>query len=318
MNKTPIWIDAGQIEALLDFRTLIDELHSAFGQDSYVPQRHHHDFPLSSGFPGSTLLLMPAWQDQSFFGLKIVTVSPENHAKGLPTIQGLYLLFDTATGAVLAQMEAKTLTNWRTAAASALASGFLSNPDSRTLLMIGTGALAPYLIRAHASVRPIRKVLIWGRNPEKTARVADSIAGDDWEVEAVKALEPAVRSADIISAATMSEQALINGRWLREGQHLDLVGSYKPTMREADDDCIRRASVFADVRASAAKESGDLAIPIRKGILTEENILADLFDLCRNHHPGRRLKTEITLFKSVGHALEDLAAAQLVYRKRFV
>lgn len=300
----------------MNFPELIEALRDAFSRDSYVPQRHHHDFPPASGFPGSTLLLMPAWQDQSFFGLKIVTVSPENQARQLPTIQGLYLLFDTATGSVLAQMEAKTLTNWRTAAASALASGFLSRPDSETLLMVGAGALAPYLIRAHAAVRPIRKVLVWGRNPEKAARVADSVAGGDWEAEAVKSLEPAVRSADIISTATMSEQALINGRWLREGQHLDLVGSYKPTMREADDDCIRQSVVFVDIRSSAPKESGDLAIPIQKGILSASDIQADLFDLCRDRQPGRRSKTEITLFKSVGHALEDLAAARIVYRKR--
>ena len=315
MNHSPIQISRTNIEDLLDFPSLIEALRDAFAGESHVPQRHHHDFPISSGRPDSTMLLMPAWQGKTFFGLKIVTITPDNHTRELPTIQGLYLLFDTTTGSVLAQMEAKTLTNWRTAAASALASGYLSNPDSQTLLLVGTGSLAPFLIHAHASVRPIEKVLIWGRNLQKGEQLAKFFSNSAYSVEAVESLESAVRTADIISAATMSEQALIKGEWLRAGQHLDLVGSYKPNMREADDDCIRKANVFVDIRSSAPKESGDLAIPIKRGLLSQESILADLFELCQGQHPGRHSKEEITLFKSVGHALEDLAAAQLVYQK---
>jgi len=315
LNHSPIQISTAQIEELLDFPSLIKALRDAFAGESHVPQRHHHDFPASSGCPDSTMLLMPAWQGKTFFGLKIVTITPDNHTRELPTIQGLYLLFDTITGSVLAQLEAKTLTNWRTAAASALASGYLSHPDSQTLLMVGTGSLASFLIHAHVSVRPIKKVLIWGRNSQKAERLAKKISNGTYSVEAVQSLESAVKSADIISTATMSEQALIKGEWLRAGQHLDLVGSYKPNMREADDDCIRKANVFVDIRSSAPKESGDLAIPIKKGLLSPESILADLFELCQNKHRGRHSKEEITLFKSVGHALEDLAAAQLIYRK---
>ncbi len=310
------YLNAKKLESLLDYPSLIEELRRAFSQNFMVPLRHHHDYDTNSKTSPSTLLLMPAWQGQAFFGLKIVTVTPDNAVRSLPTIQGLYLLFESISGRLLAQMDARTLTNWRTAAASALASSYLSRPESRTLLMIGTGALAPYLVRAHTSVRPIRKVLIWGRNYEKATRLSGQLSDlGPQDIEAVSDLEAAVRTADIISAATLSRRPLIKGQWLKAGGHLDLVGSYRPDMREADDDCIRRASVFADLRSSATKESGDLAIPIQRGLLSLKDVRADLFELSRGQKPGRRSEAEITLFKSVGHALEDLAAARLIYRK---
>lgn len=310
------YLNAEQVESLLDYPSLIEELRRAFSQNFEVPLRHHHDYETNSKTSPSTLLLMPAWQGQAFFGLKIVTVTPDNAVRSLPTIQGLYLLFESISGRLLAQMDARTLTNWRTAAASALASSYLSRPESRTLLMIGTGALAPYLVRAHTSVRPIRKILIWGRNYEKATRLSRQLSDlGPQNIEAVSDLEAAVRTADIISAATLSRRPLIKGQWLKVGGHIDLVGSYRPDMREADDECIRRASVFADLRSSATKESGDLAIPIQRGLLSLKDVRADLFELSRGQEPGRRSEAEITLFKSVGHALEDLAAARLIYRK---
>lgn len=298
-----------QLTRALNFPTLIEALRAAFAKESYVPVRHHHDYPTSS-----TLLLMPAWQGEYYFGLKVITVTPENAGRNLPTIQGTYLLFDRPTGSPLAQMDAKILTNWRTAAASALASDYLSRADSESLLVVGTGALAPYLIRAHAAVRPIKKVWVWGRNREKADRLVQQLAEYPWEMQATDELEGPASRADIISTATMSAEPLISGAWLQPGQHLDLVGSYKPDMREADDKCIERARVFVDTREAAPRESGDLAIPIQKGILSDKDILADLFELCRGRAPGRQKREEITLFKSVGHALEDLATAALVHR----
>lgn len=305
-----------QLLELLDYPSLIKALEQAFQAEITVPMRHHHDYPNPSAGPDSTLLLMPAWDDGQFVGLKIVTISPNNSAYQLPSIQGSYTLFDLPTGRSILEMDAKVLTNLRTAATSALASQYLSRPDCSNLLVIGTGSLAPYLIAAHASNRPIKKVSVWGRNEQKAQQIIDAINGNSYELQVVRNLEEAIKEADIISAATMSVQPLIHGHLLQAGQHLDLVGSYKSDMREADDEVIRRSTLFVDTLQGAPKESGDLAIPIATGVCQLEDIQADLFGLCRGDHPGRRSVDEITFFKSVGHALEDLAAAKLAYERR--
>ena len=300
---------------LLDYPSLIKSLEEAFQAKITVPMRHHHDYPNPKEGIDSTLLLMPAWDDGQYVGLKIVTISPNNSAYDLPSIQGSYTLFDLPTGQSVLEMDAKVLTNLRTAATSALASQYLSRADSKHLLVIGTGSLAPYLIAAHASKRPIEKVSIWGRDIEKAQRVLAAMEGNSLSLEVVKDLDEAIQKADIISAATMSVKPLIHGRFLKAGQHLDLVGSYKSDMREADDEAIRRSTLFVDTLQGAPKESGDLAIPIKTGICKIEDIQADLFSLCSGQHSGRNSPEEITYFKSVGHALEDLAAARLAYER---
>jgi len=300
---------------LLDYPSLVKALEEAFQAEITVPMRHHHDYPNPKEGIDSTLLLMPAWDDGQFVGLKIVTISPNNSAYDLPSIQGSYTLFDLPTGQSILEMDAKVLTNLRTAATSALASQYLSRADSRHLLIIGTGSLAPFLIAAHASKRPIEKVSIWGRDIKKAERVLAAVEGNSLSLEVVTDLNEAIQKADIISAATMSVNPLIHGRFLQAGQHLDLVGSYKSDMREADDEAIRRSTLFVDTLQGAPKESGDLAIPIKTGICTIEDIQADLFALCSGQHSGRNNTEEITYFKSVGHALEDLAAAKLAYER---
>lgn len=304
-----------QLEQLLDYPSLTACLENAFQENYSVPQRHHHDYPNPLEGVDSTLLLMPAWEAGKFLGVKVVTVSPNNGKYGLPSIHGIYILFDAHKGIALAQIEAKTLTSLRTAAASALASKFLSRADSSTLLMLGTGAMAPRLILAHASIRPIRQVYVWGRHFAKAKNLAAHFKGAAFEVEAVGNISDVIAGVDIISAATLSEQPLIFGKNLRPGQHLDLVGSFKPRMREADDETIIRSTVFVDVMGSAVRESGDIVIPLQAGILPRNEIKADLFGLCRKKHPGRQKPEEITLFKSVGHALEDLAAAKLAFQR---
>ena len=308
-------INQEALEQLLDFPTLISTLDTAFQSNFTVPMRHHHDYPNPKAGIDSTLLLMPAWEDGQMLGVKIVTVSPNNGSLQLPAIQGIYLLFDVKTGQPLAQLEAKTLTTRRTAATSALASKFLSRPDSDSLLMVGTGALAPNLILAHAAIRPIKKVYIWGRNFEKAQLLAASLQQEIFDCVPVKMIREVLPEVAIISCATLSETPLIKGQYLQPGQHLDLVGSYKPTTREADNDCIKRSSVFVDILDSATKETGDIVIPIQEGILTKAAIRGDLFSLTKVGHTGRKAPNEITLFKSVGHALEDLAAAKLAYQK---
>ena len=306
-------ISAADLEKHLDYPSVIQCLEDAFRGNYTVPPRHHHDYPNPSIGVDSTLLLMPAWEAEGFLGVKLITVSPENSQFQLPSIQGLYFLFDVLQGTPLAQLEAKTLTGIRTAAASALASRYLSRADSSSLLMIGTGAMAPRLITAHCSVRPIKRVWIWGRSHEKASRLSQELALPNVQIEAITDLQAFAQQADIISAATLSASPLLKGVWLRPGQHIDLVGSFKPNMREADDDVILKASLFADVKDMATKESGDFAIPLKEGLLQMTDIQADLFDLCNKRMSGRSDDKQITLFKSVGHALEDLAAAKLAY-----
>jgi alanine dehydrogenase len=247
-------------------------------------------------------------------GLKIVTVTPGNRQRNLPTIQGTYLLLDMVTGSGIAQLDAPALTYLRTAGTSAVASGFLSRKTSSKLLMVGTGSLIPYLVAAHMSVRPIKEVLIWGRNHEKARDLAHHLKELPADIYPVQDLNSAVSNADIISTATMSDQPLIKGSSLVPGQHLDLVGSYRPDMREADDDAIGISSVYIDSR-QAVLESGELKQSIDAGIINEESIEGDIFQLCRRVSAGRKDNYQITAFKSVGHASQDLIIAVLAYRK---
>ncbi len=308
-------ISREELDQLLPYDLLIEALRSAFAADYSVPARHHYNFPNPSSSKPNTLLLMPAWQSGTHVGVKLVVVAPDNASKKLPAIQGTYTLFDANTGVPLALMDAPLLTAKRTACASALASDYLSRKDSSSLLMVGTGVLAPHLIMAHASIRPIRQVFLWGRNFAKAAALTGELNQVDLKVKAIENIEDGM-TADIISCATLSPEPLIHGQFLKAGQHVDLVGSYLPTMREADDEVIRRSVIFADNREGATHESGDLFIPIQNGLITKESVKADLFELCKNEKPGRNSDEEITLFKSVGHALEDLAAAQLAYSRR--
>ncbi|MEN7549489.1 ornithine cyclodeaminase family protein [Rapidithrix thailandica] len=306
------YIDAQQINQSLSFPELIAKLKAAFASEITVPLRHHHDFDNPQEGLDSSLLLMPAWQEGKELGVKIVTISPNNSKYNLPSIHGLYLLFDAHKGTPQAIIEGKALTNKRTAAASALASSFLSKEDSQTLLMLGTGSLAPELVKAHASVRPISKVFVYGRSLAKAQAMAESLKGVAAEVLPIEKYEKVLPEADIISTATLSKTPLIHGIHLKEGQHIDLVGSYKPDMREADDQVMLRGTVYIDNWEGAMKETGDIAIPLSTGILQKKGIQGDLFDLCRGKINGRKEAKAITVFKSVGHALEDLTAAQLL------
>ncbi|WP_128290414.1 ornithine cyclodeaminase family protein [Afifella aestuarii] len=315
-------IPAADIADVLTFPELIETLRSAFRQGVVTPVRHHH----SIQFPDqaeATLLLMPSWNDfdqqghseRGYVGVKIVTVFPDNASRGKAAVAGVYLLFSGKSGEPLAVIDGSALTVWRTAAASALAASYLARPDAKRLLMVGAGALAPYLIEAHAAVRPIEEVLIWNRRPEKAERLAERLRPRRYRPHFTEDLEGAVRGADIVSCATLSNHPIVKGEWLKPGAHLDLVGGFRPEMRETDDDAIRRARVFVDTREGAMKEAGDIAQPLESGILTADDITADLFELTRGEKAGRRFYDQITLFKSVGTALEDLAAAILVFSR---
>lgn len=322
-------LSAAEVDAALDDIALIDRLDALFRSGCEMPTRHHHPIkePLGPGSADAMLLLMPAWTQGTLvekgagrIGVKIVTVFPDNGKRALPAIYGQYLLLDGQTGQSLALLDGTMLTKRRTACASGLASRYLSRTDASSLLMIGTGALAPNLIRVHAKVRPIEQVEIWGRRPERAAALAAELEqslpaalGRPIRVRAVTDRQQAVGRADIVSCATLSKTPLVEGDWLREGQHLDLVGAYTPQMRESDDKAAWRARVYVDTRAGALKEGGDIVQPIANGTIDEDDVIGDLFELARGQQTGRLAgdRTSITLFKSVGAALEDLAAAEL-------
>jgi alanine dehydrogenase len=240
--------------------------------------------------------------------MKMVNVFPQNANAGLPAIFGLYILCEGQHGTPLACIDGSALTSRRTAAASALAARELARQDASSLLVVGTGKLAPMLIEAHATVRPIRKVRIWGRNPDKAAALAERFR-DRFDCESVNDLETAVPQADIISCATLSTEPLVRGEWLQPGSHLDLVGAFRPTMRETDSQCLVRSEVFVDTYAGAMGEAGDILQAINEGAFSKTSLRAELAELIRGDKPGRTNDEAITLFKSVGASLEDLAAA---------
>ncbi len=309
-------ISADFINENTNFSALISALRNGFEENSIiVPMRHHHEFPNAYSQHETTMLLMPAWNPKGHSGVKVVSVSPDNYKYNLPAIQGSYLFMDSKTGQVKALIEAKALTVKRTAAASALAADYLAKKEASTLLMIGTGALAPNLIKAHASIRPIKTVYVWGRNLAKAKAVCETLQDENFKIHPVETIESHIAKADIISCATLSGSPLVLGKHLRAGQHIDLVGAYNPSMRESDDEAIKASSVFVDTLVAGTRESGDIVIPLKNGTITLEDIQADLFQLCSNTKTGRTSDEQITLFKSVGHALEDLVAAEYYFEK---
>jgi ornithine cyclodeaminase len=308
-------LDAKTVAEALPYDQLIETLEIAFGSEFEVPLRAHHDVLLPDGNPG-TLLLMPAWQPGGSMGVKIATVFPDNATQGYPAVFASYILMSAQTGMPVAILDGTEITLRRTAAASALASSYLSRRNATRLLMIGTGNLAPHLIAAHATARPITDICIWGRRREAAEKLKDSLATSSCSVSVTDDLEHAVGEADIISCATLASDPLVLGAWLRPGQHLDLVGAFRPEMREADSEAAARAEVYVDTRSGALSEGGDIIQAIDDGSIRESDIRGELRDLVTGSIAGRTSDESITLFKSVGTAIEDLAAAELAVKNR--
>ena len=307
-------LDAQTVANALPYDQLIDALRDAFAGSVDVPLRAHHDVPVPGGTNG-TLLLMPAWQSGADMGVKIATVFPDNAKLALPAVHASYFLMDARTGVPTAVLDGTELTVRRTAAASALASAYLSRQDARTLLMVGTGNLAPHLIEAHCTVRQLDRVVIWGRRREAADDLAARVSATGRTVTVSDELEASARDADIISCATLSSKPLICGEWLSAGQHLDLVGAFTPQMAEADSDAVAKSDVYVDTRSGALAESGELVQAIASGVLKETDIRGELAELASGAIDGRESAEQLTLFKSVGTALEDLAAARLAASK---
>jgi ornithine cyclodeaminase len=301
--------DAATIRKRLDWPRMIAALEDALRAKIHAPVRVNHSIEVPGAPPGS-LLLMPAWQVGDKIGVKLVTVMPGKDSR---SVSAVYVLFDGVSGVPLAMMDGEEITARRTAGASALAATHLARADASHLVMIGSGRQSAGLVAAHASVRPIGRVTIWSRTCGQADHAAKMHRADGLNATATDDLEAAVRDADIVSCATLSTTSLVRGEWLRPGTHLDLVGAFKADMRESDDEAMRRADrIFVDDRAAALAEGGDIVQAIASGAIRADKIAGDLRNLVAGSYAGRRSPDEITVFKSVGFALEDLAAAKAV------
>lgn len=300
--------NAQDVRDALPFADLVPALAAMFASGCEVPQRHAHALDA-----GNSLLLMPAWRPGGRLGVKCVTVCPGNGAIGLPGVHASYTLFDATTGVPLAQIDGSELTARRTAAASALAASHLARQDARRLLVVGAGRVAALLAQAMRCVRPgLDEIQVWSRRPEAAQALAADWRSQGLPAQACEQLEAGVRRADIVSCATLATAPLLRGDWLAAGTHVDLIGSFTPGMREADGACLAQARVFVDTDEALAK-SGDLLQAMAEGLFARDQVQGTLAQLCRSERGGRRAADEITLFKSVGTALADLAAAELLF-----
>ncbi len=310
--------DAAATEAALPYPALIAALDQRFAAGCEVPARHVHEIVNPLGEAGLdaagrrvTSLIMPAWIPGRYYGVKIVNIAPGNAVRGLPGLHATYLLFDARTGAPLAQMDGDVITTRRTVAASALAGRHLARADAAHLLVVGAGRVAQQLPAAWRAVRPIEHVTVWARREDQAQALAAQWQAEGFSARATTDLPGACAAADIVSCATLATEPVVRGDWLPPGTHLDLIGSFTPAMREADDACFQHARVFVDTD-EALQKSGDLLVPMQHGVFSADEVRGTLTTLCKGVATGRKSATERTVFKSVGYALEDLAAAALV------
>lgn len=294
------------VAASLAYPQLIEALRVGLAEPCEAPVRVGYDLPEQA-----SLLLMPVWQGGQGVGVKLVTVFPGNGARNLPAVAALFTLFDDQTGRPLALFEASEMTARRTACTSALAADYLARKDARRLLIVGSGALAAHMVRAHSCVRAYDDIRIWGRDSAKVEPLVASLRGEGYPVSVADDLQASVEQADAVTCVTTSRAPLVLGDWLKPGCHLDLVGAFLPSMRETDGAAVAKARIVVDTRAGAMDEAGDLLQAISEGAISESAVSTQLLDLLQ----GRGARTdagEITLFKSVGYALEDLVAAKVL------
>ena len=305
-------LDAAATRAALPFDRLIPALRALFASGCEVPRRHVHELRSADGSL-MTSLIMPAWLPGRFYGVKTVNIASGNAARGLPGLHSSYQLYDAVSGAPLAWLDGDQITSRRTAAASALAASWLAPAQARHLLLVGAGQVARLLPEAYRVVRPIERVTVWARSDDRAAGLAAELRAQGFDARPATELSAAVSQADIISCATLATVPVVQGAWLRRGSHLDLIGGFTPAMREADDACFAGARLFVDTEEALAK-SGDLLGPMSRGVFSATDVCADLAALASGRASGRANDDERTVFKSVGTALEDLAAAILVHQ----
>lgn len=310
-------IDAAAVHRFLPYDPLIEALAAAHRDSTPEIGRALLSPPAQSGHGEEGFLVLPAWAPGRALGVKMATFFPHNASSvdDLPTVQAVYQLFDGRDGRPLAVIDGTALTLRKTAGDSGLGARLLARVDAEVLLMIGAGALAPHLIRAHMTARPsLRRVLVWNRTAARRDSLLAELGREGLPGEAAADLETAVRAADVVCAATMATEPLVQGAWLKPGSHVDLVGGFTPAMREADDEVVRRARIFVDFRGSTVAEVGDLTQPIADGLIAAQDVLGDLFDLCQGRC-GRAADEEITFYKNGGGGHLDLFTAELLVQR---
>jgi ornithine cyclodeaminase len=298
-------------------RVMRDALAALARGEALVPLRTIMRVPGVSGFLG----LMPGYisphqGQEGALGMKAVSVFPGNAQRGIDTHQGAVLLFEADTGRLSALMDGAAITAIRTAAVSGVATDMLARPDATELAILGAGVQARTHIEAIAAVRPLRRVRIWSRNPEHAAALASELRSRfTFPIEVAASADAAVRAADIVATVTASPEPILQRGWLKEGVHINAVGSSIPTSREIDTATMAAARLFVDRRESALAEAGDLLIPMKEGALKGDHIQAELGEVIIGTDPGRRSPAELTLFKSLGLAVEDVASAAYIVRR---
>lgn len=306
-------ITADQVHAALSYPALIDALAEAYAGEFTMPPRQV--FLLDDNEANhDAFAVLPSWGAE-FIGVKAFTYFPTAQAP-YKSLYSQILLFNRGHGEPLALVDGTTVTFWRTAGISGLATRLLSREDSETLLLLGTGNLASYIIRANASVRPLKKVMVWGRSRDKAEAVCAAAREEHPGIEftAVEDRQAACGEADIIVAATGSHEPVVLGEWVRPGTHTDFIGNHHATKRECDTALVTRSRVYVDSHVNAMKEAGEILVPISEGVFAKENIVSDLVGMCNGSAPLRQSDDEITLFKSIGMALSDLVGAGLAYK----
>jgi ornithine cyclodeaminase len=309
---------AEDIRRALPMREAIEAMRAAFIAFSegraHIPQRLSISIPEQEGIT----LVMPGYVPPDALGLKVVSVFPRNPARGLPTLSALVVMLDPETGAPAALLDGAFLTAWRTGAASGLATDLLARPDAESLALIGAGAQARTQLLAVAAVRSLRRVRVYSRTPARAQALIEEMQGQEGipqDIAVAPTPEAAVAEADIVCTATNSSVPVFDGQALRPGTHINPIGSFTLEMRELDEETFRRAArVVVDSRAAALAEAGEVVWAIRQGILREAN-LVELGEIAAGRRPGRERPEEITLFKSVGLAVQDLVAAQRVWQR---
>ncbi|MGB0766731.1 MAG: ornithine cyclodeaminase family protein [Phycisphaeraceae bacterium] len=307
-------ISAEDVHASLSYPGLVDALQEAYAGQFSMPPRQVY---LLDDEPGNhdAFAVLPSWNDE-LIAVKSFTYFPDNPGPKYKSLYSKIMLFDREHGEPVALVDGTSVTFWRTAGISGLASRLLSREDSKALLLLGTGNLAPYIIRAQLSVRPIERVLIWGRTPAHVERVLQQFEGqhDGVTFEAAEVLQSACGEADIIVSATGSHEPLVLGDWVRPGTHTDFIGNHHATKRECDTALVVKSKVFADSYVNCFKEAGEVLVPIEEGAITKHHVVGELTEMCSGQAKLRESDDEITLFKSIGMAMSDLVGAGAAYR----
>ena len=311
-----LMLDAQKLLGCMPFAALVDELAAMHRESIGLVDEMMME---SIGGDGNVdhFFIRSGWQPDKAVGAKVITIFPRNNkTREYPSIQAVYVLFDGKNGNPQACLDGTALTWLKTAADSALGSKLLSRPDSENLLMIGAGQMAPHLVSAHLAVRPsIRRVRVWNRTADKAEQLCTALRPQFPQIEfdTITEVENGVREADLVCSAIGRKEPIVEGAWLKPGTHVDLIGAYTPDMREADDEVLRRGSLFVDARETTIAHIGELMIPLAAGVIEETDVLASLSDLCQQRHGGRHSNEEITVFKNGGGGHLDLMCARILY-----